>query len=68
MSRNATINERVQAKRLRTRMEAEQARRREREATIARAHRNARGPSFDFVLEPQQRLRKPRIIKPGGLS
>jgi hypothetical protein len=68
MSRNVTRGERAQAQRLRSRMEAEQARRREQEAAVARAHRNARGPSFGFAIEPQERPQKPRIIKPGGLS
>jgi hypothetical protein len=63
---NRTINERAQAKQLRASMDAEQQRRREEEAAIARAHRNATGPDFGSTTEPHRMIQKPRIIKPGS--
>jgi hypothetical protein len=65
---NRTIGERAEAKRIRASMDAEQARRRQEEAAVVNAHRNASGPSFDSSTEPQERLQKPRISKPGSAS
>jgi hypothetical protein len=63
---NRTIGERAEAKRIRASMDAEQARRRQEEPAVVNAHRNASGPSFGVATEPQERLRKPRISRPGS--
>jgi hypothetical protein len=65
MSMNQTRGERVQAKRLRERMESEQVRRRQAEQRVVDAHRNEPGPKFGYVLVPGDHEPKtPRVRRP----
>jgi hypothetical protein len=63
---NQTTNERPEAKQIRAEMDAEQSRRREMEAAIARKHRPpGGGPKASASTEPQPGHRRP-VIRPGG--
>ena len=63
-NRNTTINERAAAKSIRAEMDAEQDRRRQMEATIARRHRaGGGGTQFSSSVEAQPGHSRP-VINP----